>query len=163
MRKQMLDAQIPRTGRRLPGNGEIDCAEHATIGYSSEDPDHPVEHLFDGSSGPGATRWLGARADETESIVLQFDRPQSISRIVYEVEETERSRTQEVRIEVSVDDEQTYAQLLVQQYTFSPAGATYQREDLRFNIQQATHLKLTVVPDKDGSGRATLTSLRLFA
>jgi len=51
---------------------------------------------------------------------------------------------------------------LVQEYTFSPGGG-YQREEQRFNLLQASRLRLTIVPNKDGSGMATLTALRLFA
>ena len=87
----------------------------------------------------------------------------SISRLVYEVEEAMRERTQEVRVEVSEDGGRTYRQILVQEYTFSPGGATYQREDQRFNLPQTSRLRLTIVPNKNGSGTATLTLLRLFA
>jgi hypothetical protein len=52
---------------------------------------------------------------------------------------------------------------VVQEYNFSPGGATYQREEQRFNLRQVTHLRLTIVPNKSGSGTATLTALRLFA
>ena len=44
-----------------------------------------------------------------------------------------------------------------------PRGATYQREEQRFNLRQVTHLRLTIVPNKSGSGTATLTALLLFA
>jgi F5/8 type C domain len=142
---------------------EIDIAGCATILYSSEQPAHPVEHLLDGRSGPGGTRWISARPDMIEQIVVEFDQPQAISRLVYEVEEAERERTQEVRVEVSEDGGRTYRQILVQEYTFSPAGATYQSEDQRFDLRQASHLRLTIVPNKNGSGTATLTTLRLFA
>ena len=42
---------------------EADAATSAgaTIAYSSEDPAHPVEHMLDGQSGPGATRWMSHR------------------------------------------------------------------------------------------------------
>ena len=105
--------------------GEIDIAGCATLAYSSEQPDHPVEHLLDGNSGPGATRWISARPDTTEHILVEFDRPQAISRLGYEVEEAERERTQEVRVAVSEDGGRTYRQILVQEYNFSPRGATY--------------------------------------
>jgi len=52
---------------------EIDIAGCATIAYSSENPAHPIEHLLDGRSGPGATRWVSARADMVERIVVEFD------------------------------------------------------------------------------------------
>jgi hypothetical protein len=140
----------------------IDIAGHASVAYSSEDPAHPVENLFDGRSGPGATRWMSARPDTIEHIVLEFDQPQTIARLVYEVEEAMRERTQEIRVEVSEDGGRTYRQILVQEYTFSPRGATYQREDQHFELHRVTHLRLTIVPNKDGSGTATLTALRLF-
>ena len=85
------------------------------------------------------------------------------SGLVYEVEETTRERTQEVRVEASEDGGQSYRQILVQEYNFSPGGATYQREEQRFNLRRVTHLRLTIVPNKSGSGTATLTALRLFA
>jgi len=160
LRKRQLEADVVTRARAAD---EIDIAGCATIAYSSEDPAHPVEHLLDGRSGPGATRWISARPDATEQIVVEFDRPQAISRLVYEVEEAMRERIQEVRVEVSEDGGRTYRQVLVQEYTFSPAGATYQREEQRLNLRQVSHLRLTIVPNKNGSGAATLTSLRLFA
>ena len=80
-------------------DGAIDIVGGATIAYSSEDPAHPVEHMLDGCSGPGATRWISARPDSVEHIVIEFDRPQAISRLAYEVEEELRERTQQVRAE----------------------------------------------------------------
>ena len=84
-------------------------------------------------------------------------------RLVYEVEETLQERTQEVRVEVSEDGAQSYRQILVQEYNFSPRGATYQREEQRLNLHQVSQLRLTIIPNKNGSGTATLTSLRVFA
>jgi hypothetical protein len=60
-----------------------------------------------------------------------LNQPQTISRLVYEVEEALCERTQEVRVEVSADGARTYRQILVQEYNFSPRGATYQREEQR--------------------------------
>jgi hypothetical protein len=160
LRKRPLETDAATSARAAD---EIDIAGCAAIAYSSEDPVHPVEHMLDGRCGPGATRWTSARPDTTEHIVIEFDRPQTISRLVYEVEETMRERTQEVRVEVSEDGGRSYRQILVQEYTFSPGGATYQREEQRSNLLQVSHLRLTIVPNKNGSGTATLTALRLFA
>ena len=159
LRKRPLE---PGGARLARASDEIDIASCATIAYSSENPAHPVEHLLDGTSGPGATRWISARPDVIEQIVVEFDQLQTILRLVYEVEEAVRERTQEVRVEVSEDGGRTFRQLLVQEYTFSPRGATYQREEQRLNLHQVSHLRLTIVPNKSGSGTATLTSLRLF-
>ena len=160
LRKRPLEDDAATSARAAD---EIDIAGCATIAYSSEESAHPVEHMLDGRSGPGATRWISARPDTVERIVVEFDQPQPISRLVYEVEEAMRERTQEVRVEVSEDGGQTYRQILVQEYTFSPAGATYQREEQHFNLRQVSRLRLTIVPNKNGSGTATLTTLRLFA
>jgi len=160
VRKRPLAADTAAAARAAD---EIDIAGCATIAYSSEDPAHPVENLLDGKSGPGGTRWISARPDTTEHIVVEFDEPQTISRLVYEVEETMRDRTQEVRVEASNDGGRTYRQILVQEYNFSPRGATFQREEQRFDLRQVSHLRLTIVPNKSGSGGASLIALRLFA
>jgi F5/8 type C domain-containing protein len=160
MRKRLMSEQDLRPPER---RGEIDIASRATLAYSSEDPAHPIEHLIDGHCGRGGTHWASARANATERIVLEFDHPQQISCLVYEVEECWQERTQEVRVEVSSDHGRTYRQVLVQEYTFSPQGAIFQHEELRLELPAITHLSLTIVPNKSGSGVATLTALRLFA
>ena len=160
LRKRLLEADAATSGRAA---NEIDIVGCATIAYSSEDPTHPVENLLDGLFGPGGTRWIGTRPDTAEHVVVEFDRPQTISQLVYEVEETMRERTQEVRVEASDDGGRAYRQILVQEYNFSPRGATFQREKQRFDLRRITHLRFTIVPNKSGSGTASLTTLRLFA
>jgi hypothetical protein len=109
LRKRPLEDDEATSAR---ADGEIDIAGCATIVYSSEHPAHPVEHMLDGRSGPGATRWISARPDTVERIVVEFDQPQPISRLLYEVEEAMRERTQEIRVEVSEDGGRTYRQIL---------------------------------------------------
>src|ERR1700751_2630850 len=103
VRKRPLEANAATSAA-----DEIDIAGCAAIAYTSEDPAHPVEHMLDGCCGPGAPRWMSARLDTTEHIVIEFDRPQTISGLVYEVEETTRERTQEVRVEASEDGGESY-------------------------------------------------------
>lgn len=143
--------------------GEIDIASRAVLAYTSDDPDHPIEHLIDGHYGRDSTFWAGAKPNTMERIVVEFDQPQSVSWMIYEVEDHACARTQEVTVEVSSDRGRTYRQMLVQEYTFSPDGATFQREVQRLNLPPISHLRLTIIPDKHGSGPAKLNSLRLFA
>jgi hypothetical protein len=158
LRKRLLkDARL----LAAPSN-ELDVKTGATVAYSSEHPAHPVDSMFDGRDGRGGTFWASERTDTVETLLLEFDHPQRISRLIFEVEERAVERTQEVRIEVSSDGGASFRQLLVQEFVFSPRGATFQREDLRLSAAQVTHLRLTIVPHKNGSGRATITSLRLF-
>jgi hypothetical protein len=163
LRKRLIAHREGANTREPSHLHEIDLNSQATIHYSSEDPAHPLEHMLDGSSGRGATRWVGARADVTEELLLEFDEPQAISHVAFEVEEPQVERTQQVRAEFSDDGGRSYRQAFIQEYTFSPRGATYECENLSLDLRGVTHFRLTVVPNKGGSGRATLTSLRLFA
>ena len=83
--------------------------------------------------------------------------------MAYEVEETQSERTQQVRVEVSEDAGRTFRTVLNQEYAFSPRGATFQREDIRLQLSTVTHVRLTIVPNKGGTGKATLTSLHLYS
>ena len=159
MRKRLMSEQISECVGRP---GQIDVASLATFRYSSEDPDHPLDHLIDGHCGRGGTRWASARANTTECIELEFEPAQEISRLIYEVEEHRVERTQQVRVEISTDRGRIYRQVLAQDYTFSPEGATFQHEDVHLELRPITHVRLTIVPNKGGSGVATLTSLRLL-
>ena len=160
VRKRLL----PKDGENQAAfAGEIDIASQAVLAYSSADPDHPIDNLIDGHDGRASTFWAGAKPNTTERIIVEFDHPQSVCWMIYEVEECVCARTQEVSVEVSADGGLTYRQILVQEYTFSPAGATFQRQVQRLNLPPISHIRLTIVPDKHGSGSAKLNSLRLFA
>jgi hypothetical protein len=142
---------------------ELDISQCATISYAVEDPLHPVEHLFDGQYGKGATFWAGESANATTQVVFEFAIPQVVlSRLDYQVEERDGERTQQIHMEVSTDAGEHFERILVPEYSFSPAGSTYQRESMNFKLRNVTHLKLITVPNKCGSRRATLTSVRLF-
>jgi hypothetical protein len=151
------------SGRKAEPGAELDLATDVTIYYSSEDREHPIEHMIDGSSGRGGSRWVAARPDTTEQLVLEFDEPVDIARIEFEVEELQRDRTQELTAEYRVDGDETYRRAFVQEYTFSPRGSTYQHERLAVSLRGVTQLRFTIVPNKGGSGAATLTSLRLYS
>lgn len=143
--------------------GAIDLSAEAMVFYTSELPEHPVEYAFDGDGGPGGTRWVAEEADQPQVVEIELDHPTPLSRLVLEAEETKVQRTQEVRVEVSSDHGETYRHVLTQEYNFSPQGGTFQREDWRLDQAKVTNLRLTVVPDKQGSGRATLTSIICYA
>jgi hypothetical protein len=158
LRKYLLTAPYQPTGQAEA----LDLASHGSLGFTAEDPAHPVDNILTGSGGPGSPHWSSGRANTTEQLVISFDAPQSLSRLTYEVEETNLQRTQEVRIEISQDSGASYQGVLTQDYTFSPNGATFQHEELQLRAVGVTHLRLTIVPNKQGTGTAVLTSLRLW-
>ena len=158
LRKQIIG---PSAAPSAPSLGRIDVAAVATVLMTSEDPDHPVDHAFDAHPGPGGTRWVAGEPGE-QTLILAFDAPQAIRRVALEVEEREVSRTQELQLAVSSDGGRTYREVLRQEYTFSPSGSTFEREDWAVNAECVTHLRLVIRPDKgDKPCRASITSLVL--
>jgi hypothetical protein len=144
-------------------DSEIALRACAEFYISSEASEHPLEHLLDGHSGPGATYWSSERENIKAEILIAFDTPQRIRHLCLEAEERTRERTQEVRAEYSCDGGASFRGLFVQEYNFSPQGATFQCENLSFDLHGVTHLRLVITPNKQGSGCASLTSLRLFS
>jgi hypothetical protein len=142
-----------------PRPGEKDIAAIATVFVTSEAADHPIDHAFDHHRGPGGSRWLAAEPGE-QIVRLAFDTPQSIHQITVEVEEPEVSRTQELQLAISSDDGRTYREVLRQEYTFSPSGTAFEREEWTIAAEGVTHVQLVIKPDKGHTPcHATLTTL----
>src|SRR5262249_37311596 len=140
---------------------ELDIAAVATVLVTSEAPEHPVDYAFDRHRGPGGTRWVAGEPGE-QTLNLAFDALQVVRRVTVEVEAPEVARTQELLLTISGDGGRTYRELLRQEYTFSPPGTTFKREDWAVSAEGVTHLQLWIKPDKGGKPcRATLTSLVL--
>jgi hypothetical protein len=158
LRKHLLTA--PPRAMVSPSAAKA-IAAIATVWVTSEAADAPIDHVFDQHGGPGGSRWVAPVPGE-QRLILAFDTPQTLRRISLEVEEREVSRTQVLHVSVSSDGGQTYQEVRRQEYTFSPPGTTFEREDWAITVEGATHLQLVITPDKAGSPcRATLTSLAL--
>jgi hypothetical protein len=141
--------------------GEKDIAALATVGVTSEATDYPIDNAFDSHRGPGGSRWV-AGAPGPQRLLLTFDAPQTLRRLRLEVEEHEVSRTQDLQVAISRDGGHTYQTLLRQEYTFSPPGTTFEREEWAIPMEGVTHLQLVITPDKGGAPcYATLTTLAL--
>ena len=131
----------------------------ATVLVTSEAPDHPVDHLFDTSGGPGGTRWIAGVAGE-QTLVLAFDAPQSIRAIGIEAEEPSATRTNVLTISLSEDGGRTYREQIRQEFNFSQPGSTFEREEWSVPAERITHVRVVIQPDKGHAPhRATLTSL----
>jgi hypothetical protein len=48
----------------VPEPGEMDIAATAAVQVTSEDPAHPIEHVFDHRRGPGGSHWVAAKPGE---------------------------------------------------------------------------------------------------
>ena len=149
----------PSLNTELPA---LDIPAIATVIVSSETIDHPIEHVFDGQRGSGASRWL-AEAPGEQCLIINFDTPQTLRQLVLDIEEPDVSRTQELLLSVSSDGGRTYREVVRQEYNFSPPGTTYERETWALNTDLITHLAIRITPDKGGQAAlATLTSVILM-
>lgn len=155
----MLRKQLLQPVESRGSYGELSIAETATVLVTSELPDHPIDYICDGQRGPGSTRWIAAESGD-HSIVLAFDRAQTIHAVGVEIEEREVSRTQELTLAISQDGGQTYREMLRQEFNFSPTGSTFEHEEWRVAAEGVTNLRVWIRPDKGGqSCRASMTSL----
>jgi hypothetical protein len=129
----------------------------ADVELTSEEAAHPVEAALTSWDGSG---W---RASErgTQSIRLVFHSPQSLRHIRLRFDEADTERTQEFTLRWSPDGGRTFREIVRQQYTFSPAGATSEVEDLNVELVAVTALELTIVPDQHGRAYASLAEWRL--
>jgi len=158
LRKYLL---ANHSAERVPKPGEKDIAALATVGVTSEATDYPIDNAFDSHSGPGGSHWV-AGTPGPQRLLLSFDAPQTLRRLCVEVEERDVSRTQELHVAISRDGGHTYQTLLRQEYTFSPPGTTFEREEWAIPAEGVTHLQLVITPDKGGAPcYATLTTLAL--
>jgi hypothetical protein len=156
LRKQIL-TKLPTD--RAPRPDAKDIPALATVHVTSEAPDHPVDHLFDGSTGPGGTRWI-AGSDGEQTLVLVFDAPQTIRTVGIEALEPSAPRTNVLTVSLSDDGGRTYGERIRQEFTFSPPGTTFEREEWSMPAERVTHLRIVIQPDKGNAPhRATLTSL----
>jgi len=151
------DSSVPT----LPN--EIDVRSTAQVCFSSEHAEHPIEHLFDGRAGAGASKWVAGRADQPETILFIFDQPQDIARCAFEAEERELARTQQVTAEYLLAEGDTFRKCFVQEFNFAPGGATYERELIDLNLRGVRRLRFTILADKSGRGVPSLTALRFFS
>jgi hypothetical protein len=138
----------------------LDLERLAQVEISSECQEHPIESALVADSESG---WQAARSGE-QSIRLVFDQPQTIKRICLRFDEREQSRTQEFALLWRMDNEDTFREILRQQYHFSPPLTTQEIEDYAVDLKQLKALELRIIPDiSGGEACAKLTRLRLAA
>jgi len=152
MQKRMVHASVAP----LPGTW-LDLDVLADVELTSEDAAHPVEAALMSGDGSG---WFASECG-TQSIRLVFHSPQRLRRIRLRFDEAEAARTQEFTLRWSSDGGRTFREVVRQQYTFSPAGATSEVEDLNVDLAGVTALELTIIPDQSGRARASLAEWRM--
>jgi hypothetical protein len=155
MQKRLVRAPGKHRG---PPTSWLEVENLAQVELTSEDPAHPIEAAF--NSGRDA----GWRASEpgAQTIRLLFNQPQPLRRIRLHFLEPTAERTQEFSLRWSPDGGRSFREVMRQQYTFSPGGATSEIEELEVDLAGVTVLELTIIPDQGrGQAHASLAEWRL--
>jgi hypothetical protein len=136
----------------------LDLEQIATVEVTSEDPDFPVEAVFEFDSGVG---WRASQDGEQQLRII-FDVPTTLHRMQLHFVEPEIERTQEFILRWSSAQGGPARDVVRQQWTFSPAGSTSEVEHYDVNLERVSVLELSIRPDLNNeAGRATLVSWRV--
>jgi hypothetical protein len=156
VRKSQTIANPPRIP---PSNQSWMDVEHiASVDVSSEDSNHPIESALLLHERGG---WRATTAG-TQTIRLIFDERQKLSRIMLVFEDRDKPRTQEFLLRWSPNIENSYRDIVHQQWNFSSPDSVRETEDYAVQLSNVKVLELVIVPDKNGGEvRASLVSLRL--
>jgi hypothetical protein len=143
--------------------GELwrDLVRIARVEMTSEDAAFPIEQAL------GKTITTGWRASATgpQMIRLNFDEPLNIRRIQLHFIDRAAERTQGFAL-LANGENGTLREVVRQQWTFSPSGATEEIEDYAVELSGVTVLELRIDPDQahdaaHSQSFATLASLRI--
>ncbi|HEY5706115.1 MAG TPA: hypothetical protein VIS96_11130 [Terrimicrobiaceae bacterium] len=148
LRKQILQEPVAIEKRGL------DLASLARFEISSEDAGHPIDNALNDDS----RSWRAAE-DGPQTIRINFDSPQTISRIVVIFEETDHSRTQEFVLSWRPFESSEWREVVRQQFNFSPPSTAIEREEYSVSVKDAIGVELRIVPNISGNGRASLRAL----
>jgi hypothetical protein len=154
VRKQLTE----NLEERHPGEGDwLNLEDLARVELTSEDAIHPIE---DALSARHELGWRAAKPG-TQKIRVRFYRPQRLRRIRLRFVEQATQRTQEFALRWSADGS-SFHEVVRQQYTFSPDGATSEVEDLSVDLGPVTTLELSINPDQGrGLSYASLAEWRM--
>lgn len=158
----MRKSIVSPTAATVVAHREIwrDLERIARVEITSEDTLFPIEHAL------GKTPTTGWRAANTgpQVIRLHFDEPLTIRRIQLHFVDRAAERSQEFVLRAGEGSQ--LRDVVRQQYTFSPHGATEELEDLQVELDHISTLELHIDPDRShdpaqSQHYASLQSLKL--
>jgi hypothetical protein len=155
MRKQIVSQQ--RRESPSANIGWLDLEALARVEVTSEDAAHPIESAL---LTVGATGWRAENPGE-QTVRLLFEAPQKLRRIRLLFREEKEARTQEFVLRWSPTTENSFRDVVRQQYHFSPSGATEEIEEYQVELEEVAALELKIIPNVSGGSYASLAQLRL--
>jgi hypothetical protein len=141
MRKRILGPSKVR-GRPQTGQGWLDLEQIATIEVTSEEPNFPIESVFNSVNGVG---WRTSQKG-LQRVRIIFDQPITLRRIQLHFLEPELGRTQEFSIRWSSAEGGPSKEIIRQQWNFSPTGSTREVEDYEVSLYRVAVLELAITP-----------------
>jgi hypothetical protein len=94
-------------------------------------------------------RWSTDSAGE-QTIEIRFRQPTRVRRLRVVSSELQQRRTQEMTIWASLHRGERHHEVLRQQFTFSPNGATQHAEEYAVQLDDVSIIQLRIVPSVDG-------------
>jgi hypothetical protein len=159
MRKRLLDP-LERTSS-VSSSAWLDLDRHAAVEVTSEQSAHPIEAALVPGSEQAAGGWRAAEPGP-QVVRVRFDEPQRLRHIRLQIDEPAAERTQELALRWSADGGASFREVVRQQWTFSPHGATREVEDYQVDLAGVTVLELDITPNIGGGPAvASLTEMRL--
>jgi hypothetical protein len=142
MRKRIL-APSQVSGRPQSAQGWLDLEQIATIEVTSEEPDFPIESVFNLQDKGG---WRASQQG-LQQIRIIFDQPITVRRIQLHFLEPLLERTQEFSVRWSSAEGGPPKEIIRQQWNFSPTGSTREVEDYEVSLDSVAVLELAITPD----------------
>jgi hypothetical protein len=138
-----------------------DLERIARVEMTSEDENFPIEHAI----GRKATTGWKASSTGPQVIRMHFDEPLTIRRIQLHFIDSAAERSQEFAVFVNGEDG-ALQEVVRQQWSFSPNGATEEIEDYAVALSGVTVLELRIDPDRShdpaqSQHYASLASLKI--
>ena len=160
MRKTVVGAVAPAKAS-IDGTW-LKIEDMAAVEVTSEENTFPIEHAL----GAEATTGWRASATGPQVVRLRFDTPQAIRRIHVHFVERAGERSQEFAIYADTGTDGSLREVVRQQWSFSPGGATEEIEDYRVDLHNVSTLELRIDPDRShdpakSQSYASLQQMRL--
>ena len=128
----------------------VETVAHVTITVGGQRVAHTPGHWSADSPGE-------------QLIEVRFHRATSLSRMRVCSVEREQSRTQEMTVWATLNRGEQHRELVRQQFTFSPGGATEEVEEYEFDLQSVSAIQVRIVPSIDGRPAVARVSDLRFA
>jgi hypothetical protein len=144
MRKKIIEQSVESSPPA--DQAWLDLDQLAQVELTSESEVHPIESALTSNAGPG---WRAAQPG-AQTIRLIFDQPQQLKRIYVVFGEEDQVRTQEFLLRWLPAGEESFREIVRQQFNFSPPDTTREVEDFGVELNEVRVLELQIVPDIGG-------------